>query len=163
MSWRMGCARWGSISAEILLEGSALQCITVVEACQVLRVRTLAKALVVLPCKQAFEASVHRQRCYEDRVLDGAARIAQGQTRLGQREAAVQAATAYTKEQREGLLAAREGLFRRMHQVSGQCADGCLLTTMQAATAYTKEQREGLLAARQGPFPAHAPGLGAVR
>ena len=75
----------------------------------------------------------------------------------------MQAATAYTKEQREGLLAAREGLFRRMHQVSGQCADGCLLTTMQAATAYTKEQREGLLAARQGPFPAHAPGLGAVR
>ena len=44
-----------------------------------------------------------------------------------------QAATAYTKEQREGLLAAREALFRRMHQIL--------------------EQRERLVATLQAGFP----------
>ncbi|KAK9845840.1 hypothetical protein WJX81_003921 [Elliptochloris bilobata] len=45
----------------------------------------------------------------------------------------VLAATAYTKEQKEGLLAAREALFRRMHQIL--------------------EQRERLVATLQAGFP----------
>ena len=61
----------------------------------------------------------------------------------------MQAATAYTKEQREGLLAAREALFRRMHQIL--------------------EQRERLVATLQAGFPstdtehANAPLYVAVR
>ena len=60
-----------------------------------------------------------------------------------------QGATAYTKEQREGLLAAREALFRRMHQIL--------------------EQRERLVATLQAGFPstdtehANAPLYVAVR
>jgi hypothetical protein len=65
------------------------------------------------------------------------------------RRARAQAATAYTKEQREGLLAAREALFRRMHQIL--------------------EQRERLVATLQAGFPstdtehANAPLYVAVR
>lgn len=61
----------------------------------------------------------------------------------------LQAATAYTKEQQEGLLAAREALFRRMHQIL--------------------EQRERLVATLQAGFPstdtehANAPLYVAVR
>ena len=49
--------------------------------------------------------------------------------------ARTQAATVYTKEQKEGLLAAREALFRRMHQILEQRER--LVATLQAGFTST--------------------------
>lgn len=76
----------------------------------------------------------------------------------------MQAATAYTKEQREGLLAAREALFRRMHQILEQRER--LVATLQAGFPSTDTEHANAplyVAVRPGPAqPRSVPALALV-